>query len=67
MARLPDFMNLDLGKLTWARWLVMLGTLAVFFAGFLLVGTAVKAVGGDLSGNRAVAMLAVFSGVPSAA
>ncbi len=35
----PDFWNLDLGKLTWAGWLLMLLTLGT------LIGTAVGLIG----------------------
>jgi hypothetical protein len=60
MAKLPYFMNLDLSKLTWAGWLVMLGTLAVFILGILAVGMAAKAVGWEMTSSRTAAMLVVL-------
>jgi hypothetical protein len=60
MAKLPYFMNLDLGKLTWAGWLVMLGTLAVFVLGLLAAGTAATMIGWKMTGNRTTAILIVL-------
>jgi hypothetical protein len=53
MGRFPDFMDLDFGKLTWAGWLVLLGTVGVFVGCLVAVGTLFRMLGWNMPDNRA--------------
>jgi hypothetical protein len=67
-SQFPDFMHLDLSKLTLAGWLLMLLTLATVVGVFVLVGLVLHLLGFEVgSGNRVLAVIVVVCGLAAGA
>ena len=60
MAESPDFWNLDLRKLTWCGWLLMLLTVVTFFGAAVALAGLYRALGWDGDHGRGWVRAAIF-------
>jgi hypothetical protein len=67
-SQFPDFMHLDLTKLTLAGWLLLAVTLASVVGVVVLLGLLLYGLGFELgSGNKALAAVCVICGIAAGA